>query len=175
MTRYQCIREILDSFDFYDAYAAHLDEWSPEGYCRRYTDGRNFRIRLYGVESSRDVTESEPGLNHESRRAIFQRVYRAYVFKGVREGHEAGLDYPSICYAFCKRLAATGEDECWRRFSMHTWACLKTGKKLTIYVDKSIGDPEKVSLKKKLAFLRAERLRRKTYRELNREQQAFCL
>jgi len=169
MTRYQCIREILDSFDFYDERAAHLDAWTWDGQYHQETAQRDFRTQLYGVVASRDITATKPGEKHESRRAIFQRVYRAYVFKGVREGHEAGLDYLSICYAFCKRIAATGEDQCWERFSMHTWACLKTGEPLHINVQESIGDPEKVSLKKKLAFLRAERLKRKTYKELNRE------
>jgi len=163
MTRYQCIREILDTFDYYDEYAAHLDAWAPPNRDGRYSAKVKFRIRLYGVESSRDVTESAPGENHESRRKIFQRVYRAYVFRGVREGHEAGLDYLSICYAFCRRIAALERDDPWRRFSMHTYAMLKTGRPLTIDVDWSIGNPERVSLKKKLAFLRAERRKRQEF------------
>jgi len=165
MTRYQCIREILDTFDYYDAYVAHLDAWDPDTPVKRWTAEKNFRIRLYGVESSRDVTESAPGENHESRRRIFQRVYRAYVFKGVREGHEAGIDYLSICYAFCRRIAALERDDPWRGFSMHTYAMLKTGRPLTIYVKPDIGNPERVSLKKKLAFLRAERRKRREFTE----------
>lgn len=52
---------------------------------------------------------------------------------------------------------------------MHTWACLKTGKPLYIDVDKAIGNPERVSLKQKLTFLRGERLKRKFSKENNRE------
>jgi len=42
MTRYQCIREILDTFDYYDKYVAHLDAWDLPSRDKRYSAETKF-------------------------------------------------------------------------------------------------------------------------------------
>jgi len=155
MKRYQCIRDILDCFDFYEKYTIRVDRagW--------------FRGLLYGRKPSRQITRPVGLCHYETRQSVFRRVFRAYVFRAVREAREAGIDYLTICYALCRKIssAATADGEFidhMSQFSMHAYVRLLRRSERK-HLDK-FENVLATSVRTKLEFLRDQRRQREQER-----------
>jgi len=164
MKRYQCIRDILDCFDFYEKYTIRADRagW--------------FRGLLYGWKPSRQITRPVGLCHYETRQSVFRRAFRAYVFRAVREAREAGIDYLTICYALCRKIssaAAAGEDTVgdMSRFSMHAYV-RKLRRSERKYLDK-FENVLATSVRAKIDFLRDQRRQREQERMMANEYGGF--
>lgn len=109
MKRYTCIKNILDSFDYYDSVL--FCHFGTGKYFRKELIGRSFVI----VTTPRTIDRIHAmsllpyhlkwTVAEEEQREAFARIFRAYTFRSVREGREGGLDYLTICYALCRKLS----------------------------------------------------------------------